>query len=78
MVTTVFIVAAVQVHHVLISSSDHMGVLVDVEPNGCGNRQRRRRQFRFEHSWVREKGCEDQIREAWSSQFRGTAMYHVS
>ncbi len=67
-----------QVHHVLISSSDHMGLLVDLKPNGCGNRQRRRRQFRFEHSWVREKGCEDQIREAWSSQVRGTAMYRVS
>ena len=69
----------VQVHHVVIACSDHMGVSFDLTPATGGVLYRRRcRRFRFDKNWIREVGCEDQIKEAWNSCYRGTAMYWVA
>jgi hypothetical protein len=69
----------VQVHHVVIASSDHVGVSFDLTPAAGGVPYRgRRRRFRFDKNWIREVGCEDKIKEAWNSCYRGTAMYRVA
>uniref|UniRef100_A0A2N9G189 CCHC-type domain-containing protein n=1 Tax=Fagus sylvatica TaxID=28930 RepID=A0A2N9G189_FAGSY len=69
-----------RVNHVVISSSDHLGLLFDMESiaNGFGGQGRRRRPFRFNHSWVREVGCEEKIVKAWTLPQYGTAMYRVA
>ncbi len=67
-----------QVSHIIVSFSDHMGLMTLLDPYmdpPAGTRRRRR--FRFEHIWVRERGCEEAIREAWSVSLVGTPMYVV-
>ena len=68
------------VRHLVVASSDHMGLLMDTLPSHAvlqGN-GRRKKLFRFEKSWLRELGCEDVIATAWGVQPIGTAMYRVS
>ena len=33
--------------------------------------------FRFDHTWIREEGCEDVIAEAWQSDCVGTSMFRL-
>ena len=66
-----------QVSHVIVSSSNHMGILADLEPPMGLTMGRRRRRFRFEHMWVRESGCEEAIRAAWCTPVSGTPMFTV-
>ena len=66
------------VHHVVVANSDHMGLLVDLEPSAGRVRRRKRHMFRFEHVWVHEEGCEDVISGAWLTNSFGissTPMY---
>ena len=63
------------VRHIVVASSDHMGLLVDGVPGPAQTVQRRRRLFRFEHTWVREPGYEDVIRGAWNSAMSGSPMF---
>ena len=68
----------VQVSHIMVSSSDHMGLMTHLDPHmnpPIGTRRKRR--FRFEHIWVRERGCEEAIREAWNVPISGTPMFVV-
>ncbi len=51
----------VQVSHVIVSSSNHMGALANLDPPIGPPMGRRRRRFRFGHIWVRESGCEKAI-----------------
>ena len=69
-----------EIHHLVVASSDHMGVFLDTmgaEVVGSGGR-RQRRMFRFEKAWLKEPGCEATIAEAWDVQPIGTAMYRVA
>jgi hypothetical protein len=66
-----------RVHHVVVAASDHMGLLISMDPAQAPNSCRKKKRFRFEHMWVREVGCEDAIREGWSVQVSGTPMYSV-
>jgi hypothetical protein len=51
------------ISHLVVASSDHMGLLLDT--TGVMTRQpinrRRRRKFRFEKAWLREPGCEEVV-----------------
>ena len=51
--------------------------MVDLVPMQDICPPRRRKLFRFEHTWLREDGCEDIIKEAWNTQHRGTAMFRL-
>ena len=66
-----------QVHHVVVAASDHMGLLISMDPAQALINFRKKNWFRFEHMWVREAGCEDAIREGWSVQVQGSPMYSV-
>ena len=69
-----------EIHHLVVASSDHMGVFLDTmgaEVVGSGGR-RQRCMFRFEKAWLKEPGCEATIAEAWDVQPIGTAMYRVA
>lgn len=63
------------VRHLVVASSDHMGLLVDCVLGPAQATQRRRRLFRFEDTWVREPRCEDVIQEAWNSSTSGSPMF---
>uniref|UniRef100_A0A2N9G1X1 DUF4283 domain-containing protein n=1 Tax=Fagus sylvatica TaxID=28930 RepID=A0A2N9G1X1_FAGSY len=65
------------VHHVVVAASDHMGLLVSMDPVQVPNNGRRKKLFQFEHMWVREVGCEDAIQEGWRLQVLGSPMYSV-
>ena len=65
------------VQHVVVAASDHMGLLISMDPAQVPNNCRKNKQFRFEHMWVREASCEDAIREGWSVQVSGSPMYLV-
>ena len=67
-----------RVNHVVVAVSDHMGLLVALDPIQVPNICRRKHWFHFEHMWVREAGCEDAIREGWSVQVSGSPMYSVT
>ena len=67
----------VQVSHVIVSSSDHMGALANLDPPIGPPMGRRRHRFLFEHMWVRESGCEEAIRAAWCTPFSGMPMFTV-
>jgi hypothetical protein len=64
-----------RVNHVVVATSDHMGLLVALDPVQVPNICRRKHWFHFEHMWVREAGCEDAIREGWSVQVSSSPMY---
>jgi hypothetical protein len=66
------------VNHFVVVNSDQMGILVDLHParNGCLSRQRKF--FRFDHTWIREVGCEDVIKDAWCTHSSGTHMFRLS
>jgi hypothetical protein len=51
------------IRHLVVSSSDHMGLIMDTTsaPVVQQGNWRRKRLFRFEKSWLREPGCEDVI-----------------
>ena len=66
-----------RVHHVVVAASDHMGLLISMDPARAPNSCRKKKRFCFEHMWVCEVGCEDAIREGWSVQVSGTPMYSV-
>uniref|UniRef100_A0A2N9F4Z0 Reverse transcriptase domain-containing protein n=1 Tax=Fagus sylvatica TaxID=28930 RepID=A0A2N9F4Z0_FAGSY len=67
-----------RVNHVVVATSDHMGLLVALDPVQVPNICRRKHWFHFEHMWIREAGCEDAIREGWSVQVSGSPMYSVT
>lgn len=66
--------------HLIVASSDHMGLLLDSK--GASNitisGRRKQKLFRFEKAWLREPGCEDVITHAWDVDLVGTTMYRVS
>lgn len=66
------------VSHLAVVNSDHMGVMVGFQPSQCSPCPRRRKLFRFDHTWIREDGCEEVIREAWCTQTTGTHMFRLS
>ncbi len=61
----------------VVAASDHMGLLISMDPAQAPINFRKKNWFRFEHMWVREAGCEDAIREGWSVQVPGSPMYSV-
>ena len=67
-----------QVSHILVPSSDHLGVLVEIRSNPARGNQHRRKLFRFEHAWMQEEGCETTIADAWKEEQTGTAMYQLT
>jgi hypothetical protein len=67
-----------QVHHVVFAASDHMGLMVLLNPPQVVPNGNRKRLFRFEHIWIRELGCEDSIKAAWSCSILGTPMFIVA
>jgi hypothetical protein len=67
-----------QVHHAVIASSDHLGLLVLMNTPQASTFGKRKRLFRFEHMWVREPGCEEAIKAAWSCSVTGSPMYIVA
>ena len=66
-----------RVQHIVVAASDHMGLLIHMDPAQAPNICRKKIRFRFEHMWVREAGCEEAIREGWSVQVSGTPMFTV-
>uniref|UniRef100_A0A2N9H346 DUF4283 domain-containing protein n=1 Tax=Fagus sylvatica TaxID=28930 RepID=A0A2N9H346_FAGSY len=66
-----------QVFHVVVVSSDHIGVLADLNPPQVTSIGRRKKMFRFEHIWARELGFEEVITEAWRTNFIGTPLFIV-
>ncbi|GMY20381.1 hypothetical protein FCV25MIE_15620 [Fagus crenata] len=67
-----------QVFHVVVVSSNHMGVLADLNPPQVTSIGRRKKMFRFEHMWARELGFEEAITEAWHTNFTGTPLFIVA
>uniref|UniRef100_A0A2N9G5C3 CCHC-type domain-containing protein n=1 Tax=Fagus sylvatica TaxID=28930 RepID=A0A2N9G5C3_FAGSY len=67
-----------QVHHVVIAASDHMGLMVVLNPPQVVPNGKRKRLFRFEHIWIRDLGCKDAIKEAWSCSVSGTPLFIVA
>jgi hypothetical protein len=67
----------VTVHHLIFANSDHLGLLVDMVPGSSQVKQKKRRLFRFDHTWVREDGCEECIAAAWRSPQVGTPMFRL-
>ncbi len=67
-----------QVFHVVVASSDHMGVLADLNPPQVTSIGRRKKMFHFEHMWARESGFEEAIKEAWRTNFTGTLLFIVA
>uniref|UniRef100_A0A2N9FI47 CCHC-type domain-containing protein n=1 Tax=Fagus sylvatica TaxID=28930 RepID=A0A2N9FI47_FAGSY len=67
-----------QVHHVVFAASDHMGLLILMNPPQASPSINRKKLFRFDHSWVRELGCEETIKMAWSCPVSGTPMFRVA
>jgi hypothetical protein len=59
-------------------SLDHMGLLVLSNPPQAASFGYRKKLFRFDHTWVRELGCEDTIKMAWSYPVSGTPMFRVA
>ena len=70
---------ATTISHLVVASSDHMGLLLDTTgvPTRYPIIRRRQKQFRFEKAWLCELGCEAVIAMAWEIQLVGTAMYCV-
>ena len=68
------------ISHLIVASSDHVGLLLDSWTNQPRNSapQRKRRMFRFEKAWLKEPGCEEVIESAWEVQPIGMAMYRVT
>ena len=67
-----------QVHHVVFAASDHMGLMVLLNPPLVPPSGNRKKLFRFEHMWVRESGYEDTIKSAWSCPISGSPMFIVA
>ena len=67
-----------QVHNVVFATSDHMGLMVLLNPPQVAPNGNRKRLFCFEHIWIRELGCEDSIKAAWSCPVLGTLMFIVA
>jgi hypothetical protein len=67
-----------QVFHVVVVSSNHMGVLADLNPPQVTSIGRRKKMFLFEHMWARELGFEEAITEAWRTNFTGTPLFIVA
>lgn len=67
-----------QVHHVVVASSNHMGLLAFLNLPQTPNTRGRKKLFRFEHMWVKEPGCEEAIQKEWSFQVTGTPMFIVA
>ncbi len=64
--------------HLVVPSSDHLGLTVVLMPIPGRGHMRRRKLFRFEHAWMRETGCETTIADAWKEEQIGTAMYQLT
>jgi hypothetical protein len=67
-----------RVSHLVVPSSDHLGLTVVLMPNPGRGHMRRHKLFRFEHAWLRETGCETTIADAWKEEQVGTAMYQLT
>ena len=52
------------VSHFPFVFSDHLGLMLDMEPVTRVSIARRCKLFKFEHYWVRDQGCEAAILEA--------------
>lgn len=66
------------VSHLVVPSSDHMGLLVNISPPPVRNTQRQQKLFRFEHTWLREDGYEQTINDAWQVVQNGTDMFKLA
>ena len=55
-----------------------MGLMVLLNPPQVAPNGNRKRLFCFEHIWIRELGCEDSIKAAWSCPVLGTLMFIVA
>jgi hypothetical protein len=65
------------VNHITFVNSDHMALLMDMTPCQQQPRRKKHKMFRFDHTWIREEGCEDAIAEAWQSDCVGTSMFRL-
>ncbi|KAF9609262.1 hypothetical protein IFM89_014456 [Coptis chinensis] len=60
-----------RVHHVLATSSDHKFLILKL----LQDRVTVRRPFRFEIMWVQHEGCQEQIRNAFHNEVRGSPSF---
>ena len=67
---------AVQVHHRVIASSDHMALVVQTLTTHTTS-HRYRRPVRFEEHWTSLPECENIIMEDWETQVIGTLMFRL-
>uniref|UniRef100_A0A2N9FK76 Reverse transcriptase domain-containing protein n=1 Tax=Fagus sylvatica TaxID=28930 RepID=A0A2N9FK76_FAGSY len=65
------------VNHITFVNSDHMALLMDMTPCQQQPRRKKHKMFRFDHTWIREEGCEDAIAEAWQLDCVGTSMFRL-
>ena len=66
---------AARVEHVNVTNSDHKCIHMQWD---CPFVKRHRKPFRFEEMWLEDRGCEELVRETWSPDPRGTAMFRVA
>ena len=59
-----------RIRYISFASSNHSTIAIDLMGE-APNHVRRKKLFRFDHTWVKLEGCEDKIREAWSQCFEG-------
>ena len=63
--------------HMIVNNSDHMGLLLDTLLRPIVSNHRRHL-FRFEHSWLKEDGCENTIQTAWDCHTNGTTLFRLA
>ena len=68
----------VVVCHNSFASSDHMGILIDLMPMPPMNQRKQRKLFHFDHTCLREEGCEPVINAAWNKKQFGTPLYQLT
>ena len=65
------------IRHLTIVHSDYMELLLDLVLGPEQPRRSKKKLFRFDHTWVREKGCEGVIEAAWQADCVGTPMFRL-
>ena len=63
------------VHHLSFSNSDHMAIRVQLRRQSQFQIGMYKKGFRFKEVWVKDKGYEDAIANAWSISFNGSLMF---
>ncbi len=64
--------------HNSFASSNHMGILIDLMSVPSMNQRKRCKLFHFDHTWLREEGCEPVINAAWNKKQFGTPLYQLT